>query len=207
MPNYWISVPLADYEGHMSDANVDQLQPLAELFAEALGGYEPASIAILGIAGGNGLEHVPSRVARIVGVDINADYISVVRERYANLSTLELHCLDLAHPTATSSVEAVVWVHAALLFEHAGMDVCLKSALSLVQATGTLSVVLQLPATGSTDVASTGFTSMQLLKDEFALIDPNEFTARVSQAGFKLQRESRRALPGGKAFWLGVFRR
>jgi hypothetical protein len=71
MANPWLNIPLADYEGHMGSAQVQQLDALSELFAEALERCRPASIAVLGIAGGNGLDRVDSGITkRIVGIDI-----------------------------------------------------------------------------------------------------------------------------------------
>ena len=58
MTNPWLSVPLADYEAHMRSPAVQQLDALSDLFAEALAFCNPASVAILGIAGGNGLERI-----------------------------------------------------------------------------------------------------------------------------------------------------
>ena len=58
MSDPWLSIPLADYEGHMGADNVQQLSALSGLFKRALDVCLPDSVAILGIAGGNGLEHV-----------------------------------------------------------------------------------------------------------------------------------------------------
>jgi hypothetical protein len=62
MPNPWFSIPLADYEGHMKSADVQQLDALAELFAEAIAYWRPESIAVLGVAGGNGLDRIDRSV-------------------------------------------------------------------------------------------------------------------------------------------------
>ena len=97
MSNPWLNIPLSDYEGHMESAQIQQLDALSDLFAEALGCCRAASIAVLGIAGGNGLERVDSGTTkRIVGLDINPLYLEEVRRRYAGKFALELHCVDLA---------------------------------------------------------------------------------------------------------------
>lgn len=84
MSNPWLTVPLADYEGHMNSANVQQLDALSELFARALAYCRPSSVAVLGIAGGNGLERIDlDTTKRILGFDINASYLDEVRQRYA----------------------------------------------------------------------------------------------------------------------------
>ena len=92
MPNPWLSIPLEDYEGHMGSAGVQQLSVLSELFKRALDRCLPESVAVLGIAGGNGLEHIDDAVTkRIVGVDINERYLYKVQRRFGALAGLELH--------------------------------------------------------------------------------------------------------------------
>jgi hypothetical protein len=76
MSNPWLGIPLGDYEGHMGSAEVGQLPVLAELFKCALDHCRPKSVAVLGVAGGNGLEQIDCSITkRIVGVDINRQYI------------------------------------------------------------------------------------------------------------------------------------
>src|SRR5436305_9182848 len=97
MSNPWLSIPLGDYEGHMGSAGVRQLTVLAELFKCALDCCSPESVAVLGVAGGNGLEQIDcAATKRIVGVDINQGYLEEVQRRFGTLPGLELHCRDLA---------------------------------------------------------------------------------------------------------------
>ena len=206
MPSPWLSVPLADYEGHMRSAGVRQLDPLSDLFADALASCRPESVAILGIAGGNGLERIDGKITRrIVGLDVNPLYLEAVRRRFAAAYDLELHCVDLAEEIA--ELEPVHLVHAALVFEHAGVGRCLENALSLVAPGGALSVVLQLPGESEANVGVSPFPSIQSLGSHFSLIDPAWFREELEHRGLRLKHQSRRALPGGKGFWMGVFGR
>ncbi len=206
MPNPWLNVPLADYEGHMRSAGVQQLDALSELFAEALACCRPESVAILGIAGGNGLERIDSNITRcVVGLDVNPLYLDAVRQRYAAAYDLELYCIDLAEEIFHR--EPVRLVHAALVLEHAGAGRCLENALSLVAPGGALSVVLQLPSEIETHVGSSPFPSIQSLAPHFALIDPVWFSEKLEAGGFRLKHHARRTLPGGKALWMGIFER
>lgn len=189
----------------MNAAGVQQLSALAELFQYALDSCSPESVAILGVAGGNGLERIDPKITkRTVGVDINQEYLDAVRRRFAALPGLELHRCDLAQNNACR-LAPVALVHAALVFEHAGVDVPLENALPLVAPGGRLSVVLQLPGESGQAVECTGYDSMQALKDDFTLIDPAEFQDLLAQRGFRLIEEKRRAVPAGKALWLGIF--
>ena len=206
MPNPWLSIPLAEYEGHMKSPEVRQLDVLSELFAEALVCCQPKSVAVLGVAGGNGLDHVDSRViTRIVGLDVNPLYLDEVRRRHADKRGLELHCVDLAEQVV--DLEPVQLVHASLVFEHAGVGRCLENAISLVAPGGALSVVLQLPVELEQDAIASRFPSIQKLSSHFLLIDSAWLCETLIQHGFRLIHQARRSLPAGKGFWMGVFGR
>ncbi len=206
MPSPWLSLPLADYEGHMSAPEVQQLEPLAELFAETLALCRPASLAVIGIAGGNGLDRINSNVTkRIVGLDMNPLYLDAVRQRHSRLPGLELHCIDLAEERV--DMEPVQLVHAALVFEHAGVGRCLENAVSMVAPGGAVSIVLQLPSEIEHEVGASRFPAMQSLKSHFSLIDPTWFRETLEARNFRFVHQTRRSLPAGKAFWMGVFKR
>lgn len=206
MSNPWLTIPLEDYEGHMSSAGVKQLAALAELFKCALHRCRPESVAVLGVAGGNGLEHIDSSITkRIVGLDLNECYLREVERRFKTLAGLELYCCNLAEEDL--SLAPVAMVHAGLIFEHVGLGIALENALSLVAPGGQFSVVLQLPSEEEPGVAATGYRSMQRLKQDFALIDPVELQRLLGRKGFELVEHEQRSLPAGKAFWLGIFAR
>jgi len=204
MSNPWLTVPLSDYERHMSSARVGQLRVLSDLFGEAVRRCRPESLAILGIAGGNGLDHIDrSHTNRVVGIDLNPTYLEVVRQRYSSLPGLDLLCADLSEQAI--NLEPVQLVHAALIFEHAGIGRCLENAISMAAPDGNLSVVLQLPAgSGAREIASR-FTSIRELKSHFSLISPACFCQALEERGFRMTERTTRALPGCKGFWLGIF--
>ena len=68
--NPWKEIRLSDYENHMSLDSVQQLQALNQIMKEQFRIYEmfrakpdiydelPGYAMILGVAGGNGLEHI-----------------------------------------------------------------------------------------------------------------------------------------------------
>jgi hypothetical protein len=114
----------------MGRDNAQQLSALSELFQRALDICVPDSVAVLSIAGGNGLEHVnDATVRRVVGVDINARYLDEVRRRFGTHPNLELHCVDLSENALRIPPAALV--HEALFFEHTGLGGALDNALSL----------------------------------------------------------------------------
>lgn len=205
MANPWRTVPLADYEGHMRSDHVQQLDALSKLFAKALASCQPVSVAVLGVAGGNGLEQIDLSTQRVLGIDLNPSYLEAVRHRYGWMSELELVCVDLAEQTVV--LEPVQLVHAALIFEHAGVGRCLENALSLVAPGGFLSVVLQLPSDQEPDVSPSEFSTIQNLKSHFSLVDPRWFQETLEQQHFRLEEQALCALPVGKGLWMGIFRR
>lgn len=205
MRNPWLDIPLHDYEGHMSSPGVGQLKVLADLFEEALTHCHADSVAILGIAGGNGLDRIDPRVTkRVIGIDIQPTYLDTVRHRYPQLP-LTLHCIDLEHQKVNE--EPVGLVHAALIFEHAGTGQCLRNAASLVAPGGHLAVVLQLPSPAQANVSPTQFQTMQSLSGHFRLVHPDELREALESLAFRLRRRTRCELPSGKAFWLAIFGR
>ena len=58
MVNPWIEILLDDYENHMRLGSVMQLQTMNQMMKSQLEDYPVSSAMILGVAGGNGLEHV-----------------------------------------------------------------------------------------------------------------------------------------------------
>ncbi len=190
----------------MSSPEVRQQEALSHLFAEAIALRKPASIAVLGVAGGNGLDRIDSMItSRVVGLDVNPRYLDAVRRRYSHLPGLELHCIDLAEQVI--DIEPVQLVHAALVFEHTGVSRALDNAISLGAPGGALSVVLQLPGRAGQEIGRGGFASIRNLASHFSLIDPAVLRASLEMRNFRLIHETRRILPDAKAFWMGILLR
>ena len=206
MKNPWLAIPLADYEGHMRSPQVQQADALSNLFAEAVGYCHPASVAILGITGGNELSRLDDQITlRIVGLDVNPLYLDAVRQRYGHLQHLQLYCCDLTEQVL--GIEPVDLVHAALVFEHAGVGQCLDNALSLMVEGGTLSVVLQLPSKSAYNVGISEYSTIQSLAPHFSLVDPCWFSNKLADRQFRLRHQTRLSVSAGKELWMGIFGR
>lgn len=97
MSNPWEEIPLDDYENHMKLDSVKQLQSMNEMMKGQFDAYPISSVMILGIAVGNGLEHIHSnKFERVYGVDINSSYLQEAIRRYPDLNgVLECICIDL----------------------------------------------------------------------------------------------------------------
>jgi len=198
--NPWLDIPLSDYEGHMALPQVDQSRMLSDQLAAALAAHRPRSVALVGCAGGNGFERIdPDLTSRVVGVDINPDYLSAARRRFDGV----FECLELVCADAQSSdlaFEPVELVFAGLIFEYADPRALLRNLAARVRSGGVLAAVLQMPTPGKTEVTPTPFTSLQKLAPIMALLPPEELIGEARVAGLTLSSARRLNLPSGKRF-------
>jgi hypothetical protein len=83
---------------------------------------KPEKVGFLGIAGGNGLEHIDINFTKSVyGIDINPDYLNTAFIRYHHaIPSLQLVNLDIAANSETISRADFIW--AALVLEYTGID-------------------------------------------------------------------------------------
>jgi len=204
--NPWLAIPAADYEGHMGAAGVDQLRPLRDIFADVYAHTRPARLAVLGCGPGNGLDVVdPAVTRRVVGVDLNADYLALARRRHAPLTgTAEWIRADVA--ACALDPAGFDLIHASLLFEYTDPATLLPRIAGWLAPGGVLSVVVQLPG-GDAAISATGFASLQTLTGLMALVPPDRLRALAAGAG--LGETSSRDVPlaRGKAFWAATFTR
>ncbi len=102
MSNPFLDIPLEIYEKHMSLDSIYQLQTLNEIMRDQLNHYDVSTAMILGVAGGNGLEHINiNKYNAVYGVDINPEYLKTCKERYSYLgSRFKEVCMNLTEPTS-----------------------------------------------------------------------------------------------------------
>jgi hypothetical protein len=132
MINPWKEINLDDYENHMCLDGVYQLQTLNQMMNEQFNAYHIKSLMILGIAGGNGLEHIDiQKFNRIYGIDINEDYLNICNQRYPMLkSILETRCLDLT--SQINQLPYADFVVANLFIEYVGYE-CFQKAIKHIK--------------------------------------------------------------------------
>lgn len=122
MKNPWEEISLSDYENHMQLDSVMQLQALNEMMKHQFDAYSISSMMILGIAGGNGLEHIQrEKFERVYGVDINSAYLKETVSRYPNLNGI-LECLCVNLIDATDKLPKADMIIANLLIEYIGYE-------------------------------------------------------------------------------------
>ncbi|MCE5245711.1 MAG: class I SAM-dependent methyltransferase [Candidatus Polarisedimenticolia bacterium] len=202
-PNPWLGIPAADYEGHMGDPRVAQLQLLGDVFEESLREFRPAAVVVPGCATGNGFERIdPKATRRIVGIDINPEFLKLARERHAaRLPGLELIRGDLAEVELEAG--AFDFVFAGLIFEYVEPAPLLARCARWLRRGGVLGTALQLPCPAG-KVSASVYPSLERLAPVIDLVDPARLDEAAAAAGFAPPRRRVAQLPNGKRFALGV---
>lgn len=81
--NPWQDILLDDYENHMQQDSVKQLQTINMMFKRQLDHDDVKTLMILGVAGGNGLEHIDiNKIEKVYGIDVNNQYLEICKSRY-----------------------------------------------------------------------------------------------------------------------------
>ena len=126
--NPWEEISLDDYEKHMSLDSVNQLQTLNAIMKEQFEDYPVSSVMVLGVAGGNGLEHIDvNEYNAVYGIDINEDYLEKTKARFPEMSgVLDCRRIDLIHEA--DKLPQAQLVIADLLVEYIGYE-CFAEAV------------------------------------------------------------------------------
>jgi SAM-dependent methyltransferase len=205
MRSPWQEIPLEDYEAHMSLPSVGQAGMLADQLAQLIERHAPASVAVIGCAGGNGLERIDStRVERVVAIDVNPEYVAAAELRHAGrLANLDCRCADVQSETLT--FDPVELIYAALVFEYVDVAATLATLKRNLKPGGTAAVILQLRHSDQHVVSASPYKSLDKLIPALKLVEPDELRSYASAAGFTVGSSNRIDLPSGKQFWLQIF--
>ena len=205
MRNPWLDVPLADYEAHMALPQVGQAQLLRELLGAVLDECAPRSVAVLGCAGGNGLEQAVARgLERVVGIDLNPDYVASARARFTQVPSVELEVRNLE--TDSLGIAPVELVYAGLLFEHVDPAQVLDRVLPLLAPAGTLVAVLQLPSAAVDTITPSPFMSLKSLAAVMHLVPPERLRELAVERGYVPLDARTVPTSGGKRLHVETFR-
>ena len=203
--NPWLDIPLSDYEAHMSLPTVAQAQMLAENLSQVLAQFAPRSVAVIGCAGGNGFDRVPRSVTRVVGVDINPDYVAATLSRFGGvIPGLELYVADIA--AGPLPFEPVDLIYAGLVLEYVSLPAALKNLSAACRPGGLLVAVLQQPSSKMQAVSPSPFTSLQALGPVMRFVPPGELSECAARFGFTLEADKVTTLKSGKEFAVQIYR-
>lgn len=204
--NPWNAIPLSDYEAHMALPMVGQAGLIANELARAVDAHRPASVAVLGCAGGNGLDRlIGSSARRVVALDINPSYAAAARARFGHrIDELEVIVADVENDSQV--FEPVDLLYAALILEY--VDLC--RALSFMRRhcrpQGALVVMLQRPSAQVSEITPSPYVSLQKLEPIMRLIPPAELRRRAAESGFQAIGSRAVTSSGGKSFSLEEIR-
>ena len=198
MSNPWEEISLDDYEKHMSLDSVRQLQALDSIMKEQFAAYPVDTAIVLGIAGGNGLEHVSSdKFHKVYGVDINADYLRAVSQRYGQLSGV-LECLQIDLINEVEKLPQAQLLIANLLIEYIGYGAFQRAVLQT--APEYVSCVIQINTDEGQWVSESPYLhAFDRLDEVHHQMEEAALTATMNEIGYSLILQESYPLPNGKA--------
>ena len=198
MSNPWEEISLDDYEKHMSLNSVRQLQAMNSIMQEQFSASPAETAMVLGIAGGNGLEHVrPEKFRRVYGVDINADYLRAVSQRYTELSGV-LECLHTDIVNEVEKLPQTQLLIANLLIEYIGYGAFQKAVLQTVPEY--VSCVIQINTDEKQWVSESPYLhTFDRLDEVHNQMEGKALTAAMAETGYTLILQESYPLPNGKA--------
>ena len=188
-------------------ALVEQAPMLGRLLQRVGETWRPQSLAVLGVAGGNGLELLdPAIVRRVVAVDFNPDYLAACAARYAGrFEKFEpvLHNLAVGPPP----VAPVECLFAGLVLEYLKLEEFCDWLPSLLLPSGIFAVVLQQPSPDLPEVSASPFTSLAQLQAAFRFVKPRDLHQSLVRRGVDLVSRKEQRLASGKVFHVAQWRR
>lgn len=198
MNHPWEEISLTDYENHMKLDSVRQLQVMNDVMSAQLSHYPVQTVMILGVAGGNGLEHVdPGKIKRVYGVDVNGAYLAErIRRHPAPDGVLECVCADLTD--GYIQLPHADLVLANLVIEYIGYD-CFVAAIWQV-APPIVSCLIQLNTDEGFVSASPYLHVFDCLESVHRQMCQKDLTETMQSIGYKLASETEHLLPNGKKF-------
>lgn len=195
MKNPWEKINLSDYENHMRSASVMQLQAMNQMMKEQFNTYPIHTVMILGVAGGNGLEHIPPNTEKVFGVDINPTYLAECAKRYTHLAdTLACICADLTAENITLPHADLVVAN--LLIEYIGYR-CFQHVIAKTNPLY-VSCIIQINTDDGFVSASPYLHVFDDLNAVHHPIQETELITAMKEVGYFQSAQKEHPLPNGK---------
>lgn len=196
MSNPWEEISLAAYENHMKLASVMQLQTMNEMMKGQFDAYPISKVMILGVAGGNGLEHIQKdRFEKVYGVDVNASYLQEVTRRYPDLEDI-LDCICVNLLRETDKLPQADMVIANLLIEYIGYE-CFQEAVRQVNPKY-VSCIIQINAEDNWVSDSPYLHAFDGLEQIHHQMEEQALKKSMREIGYRTIKTLERFLPNGK---------
>ena len=196
--NPWEEISLETYEKHMSLDSVKQLQLMNRIMKSQFEDYPVDTVIILGIAGGNGLEHIDTKkYKKVYGVDINELYLQETQKRYSNLADI-LQCLHLDIVCETEKLPQSQLLVANLLIEYIGYDAFVR-AVNIINPEY-ISCVIQINTDEEMWVSDSPYIhAFDGLDEIHHQMESDVLNEKMNSIGFKLILQDMTELPNSKA--------
>lgn len=206
MSNPWEEISLSDYENHMSLKSVNQLQTMNSIMKKQFSDYPVKTAMVLGIAGGNGLEHVSSdKFEKVYGIDINEGYLKTVEERYKGLAGI-LECLSIDLITEPEKLPHAELVIANLLIEYIGYEAFQKAVQKIDPEY--VSCVIQINTDEAQWVSDSPYLhAFDRLDEVHCQMEENALIAAMEKSDYRIILNESEPLPNGKALQRIDFRK
>ena len=196
--NPWNEIKLDDYENHMSLDSVNQLQTMNAMMKEQFEAYPVETSMVLGVAGGNGLEHVSKdKYKTVYGVDINEEYLCEVDKRYPQLQGV-LKCLKIDLINEADKLPEAQLVIANLLIEYIGYPAFQKAVQKIDPEY--VSCVIQINTDTKQWVSDSPYLhAFDRLDEVHHQMEEDALEKAMKEIGYSLIHRSIETLPNGKA--------
>ena len=196
--NPWNEIKLDDYENHMSLDSVNQLQTMNAMMKEQFEAYPVETSMVLGVAGGNGLEHVSKdKYKTVYGVDINEEYLCEVDKRYPQLQGV-LKCLKIDLINEADKLPEAQLVIANLLIEYIGYPAFQKAVQKIDPEY--VSCVIQINTDTAQWVSDSPYLhAFDRLDEVHHQMEEEALENAMKEIGYSLINRSIETLPNGKA--------
>ncbi|GKX29485.1 hypothetical protein SH1V18_19650 [Vallitalea longa] len=197
--NPWLTVPHDDYERHMKDTSVYQLQELNKIFKKNVERYKPKSILVLGCTGGNCFEHIDDRITKkVIGVDINKSYLDICRSRFKTKNyDLELICCDMNEEDL--KIDTIDFISCALFLEYVDCYRVLSQIKKMMRNISRLNIVIQ-RSNDRRFVSNTGVSSLNVLSSISKEVIEKELEDIFDMLDMDIECKENISLPNGKEF-------
>ncbi len=198
MNNPWEDISLSDYENHMSLDSVKQLQAMNIIMKKQFVAYPVDTAMVLGIAGGNGLEHVSKdKYKTVYGVDINADYLKAVEARYGALEGV-LECIKADIINECDKLPEAQLVIANLLVEYIGYEAFMMAMMRVRPQY--ISCVIQINIDEHQWVSDSPYLhAFDRLDEVHCQMEDEALTKAMKETGYQKILSESYPLPNGKA--------
>lgn len=205
--NPWLRIPAEDYERHMADSQVRQLDFLNGVFKDLLKAHPPRRLLVIGCSTGNGFEHIDYAVVeKVIAVDINPEYLAILRGRFEeHLDRIQTICADIEDcdlPAADFDL-----IHCALIFEYVDADRIVRRLSQWLAPGGIMSVVLQMEDAAHGAVTDTPYQSLKQLDGFMRLVEPERFDSIATSSGFEFIKHRICRLDSGKEFYVALYKK